>query len=1176
MLRHRTRPAPQNTPRSRVGARIPVRLATLFGLSLALGLAPFAAPDVFGATFASGVISGVFTDDDDPYVITGNVTINAGTQLVVEPTVRVFFMPGTSMIVNGTLVTLGLPFDPVTFTSSNDGGPIQPAPGDWGAVLVGHGATVDLDHTYMRYGGAGGLANLATNGSTAASISWIGGSQGRSLGDGINIRANQITIADITVVENGADGLELSAPNQPTLGAIAFYDNAGYAVVMTDPMSFPNTLTGSGNGIDGIFVTGTMGGTAPNQRWSWADASGNLAYVVNNLTWSGADTLDVGRGNTVKFAQASSRIYVSGAGALLRTFGDGGGRVAFTSLKDDSRGDTNGDGFATSPTPGDWTAIFIDNNASAEFQFTDLRYGGGLSLANLVTTSTAASITWNGGESSFSADDGVRVTCTNAHFDVFDANDNAGDGLEIASTTPATYGLFVGFRRNGGYAARITQNPGNFPGNWTGTGNGRNGIYVNGTLGGAVPNQTWTWDINPGLPYVIGTQLMMSSADTLSIPRGIVKFDNVSSSFWVNVAGAVLRTGTQGDVWFSSLKDDTVGGDTNGDGSATSPAPGNWTSVYLNNGSRGELANTSFAYGGANGTANLSTNGGSAAAASLTWNGGGTFHSMDDGMRVSATTISLSDLEASGNAVDGLEPLSTVPVTLSQIEANNNGTYGIRVPQNLGSFPNSLTGSGNGRNGIGVSGTFGGALPDQAWTWGANPTFPYIVQGVVQCNGADSLQVAGGSIVKALNTSSSMWFTTGATFRTMGTSDNPVWITSFRDDSQGGDSNNDGAATLPMSGDWYSVILTTDAKAELSETWMAYGGANSVGNLSTFSGFGPGALTWNGGGSLASINAGIYGAYTKFDLDRLRIANNVGRGLSVTPPVTGASANLCDIYDNEVGGSNYGFFNESTRMVDATSSWWGDASGPFDPSPGPPSINASGTGDRVTDYVNYAGWLSAPNTNQSPGTFALVSPANGAEVGGAAGIVFTWQVAVDPEGASVTYDLFVDDDASFVSPVLSVLAIASTTHTADIFGQPGPLYWRVVARDAGGGSRLSAPSASVFSFPVGTGVDPGEELESDAIAFFVRAPYPNPFRDVSRFAFSLPTEAHVSAKVFDVTGRLVRTLVDSELPRGTHAVAWDGASREGRRAAAGVYFYRFTAHLPGGERTESRRVVLAR
>ena len=82
--------------------------------------------------------------------------------------------------------------------------------------------------------------------------------------------------------------------------------------------------------------------------------------------------------------------------------------------------------------------------------------------------------------------------------------------------------------------------------------------------------------------------------------------------------------------------------------------------------------------------------------------------------------------------------------------------------------------------------------------------------------------------------------------------------------------------------------------------------------------------------------------------------------------------------------------------------------------------------------------------------------------------------------------------------------------------------------------------------------------------------YPNPMRSLTtvRFTVSEPTRARV--QVYDVQGRVVRTLLDSAVEAGEHESTWDGRSNSGVRSASGVYFVR----LEAGSFRENRRVVL--
>jgi C1A family cysteine protease len=71
--------------------------------------------------------------------------------------------------------------------------------------------------------------------------------------------------------------------------------------------------------------------------------------------------------------------------------------------------------------------------------------------------------------------------------------------------------------------------------------------------------------------------------------------------------------------------------------------------------------------------------------------------------------------------------------------------------------------------------------------------------------------------------------------------------------------------------------------------------------------------------------------------------------------------------------------------------------------------------------------------------------------------------------------------------------------------------------------------------------------------------YPNPFNPGTTIRYELPGACHVSISVYDVAGRLIRTLIDTEKGAGIHNVFWDGADSNGSPAASGIYFYRLDA-----------------
>lgn len=90
--------------------------------------------------------------------------------------------------------------------------------------------------------------------------------------------------------------------------------------------------------------------------------------------------------------------------------------------------------------------------------------------------------------------------------------------------------------------------------------------------------------------------------------------------------------------------------------------------------------------------------------------------------------------------------------------------------------------------------------------------------------------------------------------------------------------------------------------------------------------------------------------------------------------------------------------------------------------------------------------------------------------------------------------------------------------------------------------------------------------------FGLRATAPNPFRRLTAITYSIPQRGPagpVSLRVYDVAGRLVRTLVNGEVRTGTSTVFWDGTDHGKRAVGSGIYFCR----LEWNGRSKWRRLV---
>lgn len=67
---------------------------------------------------------------------------------------------------------------------------------------------------------------------------------------------------------------------------------------------------------------------------------------------------------------------------------------------------------------------------------------------------------------------------------------------------------------------------------------------------------------------------------------------------------------------------------------------------------------------------------------------------------------------------------------------------------------------------------------------------------------------------------------------------------------------------------------------------------------------------------------------------------------------------------------------------------------------------------------------------------------------------------------------------------------------------------------------------------------------------------PNPINPSTVLSFGTTREGAVKIHVFDLSGRLVRTLYEGSMPAGKNSVAWDGTRNGGDRVSSGVYYFR--------------------
>jgi len=110
--------------------------------------------------------------------------------------------------------------------------------------------------------------------------------------------------------------------------------------------------------------------------------------------------------------------------------------------------------------------------------------------------------------------------------------------------------------------------------------------------------------------------------------------------------------------------------------------------------------------------------------------------------------------------------------------------------------------------------------------------------------------------------------------------------------------------------------------------------------------------------------------------------------------------------------------------------------------------------------------------------------------------------------------------------------------------------------------------------PYGVTSEPGQAMAESSLGtrLALYPAHPNPARGAANLAFSLPRETDVSLRVYDVAGRLVRTVFQGRAGAGDGVKVWDGRQDDGSPVAGGIYFYR----LETGTEVLTRKLILVR
>jgi hypothetical protein len=725
-------------------------------------------------------------------------------------------------------------------------------------------------------------------------------------------------------------------------------------------------------------VSGTISADA-----TW---SSSKTYIVDDdLIIDTNVTLTIESGTIVKFAvfdDETKKVTMTVKG-IMDTMGTAQKPIIFTSLRDDSSGgDSNGDGSATTPLGGDWGFIRLTNGDNT-LHDSKIMYGG-LIRGYYPNWSYANRSVWidkcaakvqnnqiiNPYEEAIYCGGPVTTQAT------ISGNTIKGfkSGIYCFNASPTISNNILSNGQEGALDYAFTQDGSSFPIYTSNTVDSScyEAICVLGTMGDG--GGTWVNVENKSLPYLLIGDLTIEKGNTLTVPAGtIVKFDYAdveANKICIYVDGVLDAQATEYyPVIFTSIYDDTVAGDTNGDGSATQPGAGNWGYIKLDN-SDNNFHNCIVKYGGDK----IGYYPNWVQVPYCIWVDGCNAKVRDNqiispfDVGICARGPVYNTALISGNTIkdfqEGIYTMSASPtITNNKLQqAKSTGLHYAYV-QDGASFPLY---SGNTIDTSCLKAIIiKGKMESGGGTWinVENRGWPYLLIKDLTIDQGAILTISAGTIIKfgyASPEGDKVCIYADGKLDVQGTPKSPVIFTSNRDDDNGGDTNSDGNTTSAAAGDWGFVKITNSQTVILNTKFM-FGGKKK--------GYNP---NWTDVNYNIWIDGGKTGNLITPSIKKSSISYSFGDGIrcdnKAIPEINGCEFTLnangvhcttgalpgivyCNIYDN----AGFGVINDdSLTVVKAESNWWGNANGPSGQGPG--------SGDAVSTYVDYDPWLNAPKT----------------------------------------------------------------------------------------------------------------------------------------------------------------------------------------------------------------------
>jgi len=182
-----------------------------------------------------------------------------------------------------------------------------------------------------------------------------------------------------------------------------------------------------------------------------------------------------------------------------------------------------------------------------------------------------------------------------------------------------------------------------------------------------------------------------------------------------------------------------------------------------------------------------------------------------------------------------------------------------------------------------------------------------------------------------------------------------------------------------------------------------------------------------------------------------------------------------------------------------------------------------------------------------------VTEPEGGSIGNGQNLNVAWNASDDVGVVHARVWLSLDGGSSFDQLIAEGALDGAVDWTVNVPGGVDAYDARVRVEVLDGMEREAADVSAAFTITVGV-----TDTPNMGSTLALAQNHPNPFNPQTSIFFSLPRNMDVSLKIYNVQGKLVRTLVQGMETAGSHEVVWKGRDDRGGNVSSGIYFYRLT------------------